>query len=265
MAAKLPGRGRAAAKFLGDDRRFQRTEAQPHLPRSRGHGLDEVNEPRLSGQIHAVGGNFDPREHQLPVALRGETPRLPRRVLQGQGAQASSGVGDDAVGAEIDAAVLNFQHGACPAADGPGGELFKFPAAEGVVVETLALPVDDRALHGLDKAGVVVRAEDHIRADGSVLLGAELGVTARHADDSAGVFVAQAADGLAGLAPAFGRDGAGVDQHGVRDLAGDGGFVPVRLQQRFHGLGLILVDLAAESGYNVFHQNHLSGRIDKES
>ena len=63
----------------------------------------------------------------------------------------------------------------------------------------------------------------------------------------------EAAQQLPGLAPAFGGDGAGVHDHGVGQLPGGAGPVPVLLEPGLHGLGFKLVDLAAESGYNLCH------------
>ena len=70
--------------------------------------------------------------------------------------------------------------------------------------------------------------------------------------------VAQAADELAGFAPALGSDGAGIDDDGVGKLAGGGAFMPTLMQYGLHRLRLILVDLTAESGYNILHAKLLT-------
>ena len=72
----------------------------------------------------------------------------------------------------------------------------------------------------------------------------------------------QAADELAGFASALRRDGAGVDDHRVGKLAGRRRLMAVLVEYSLHGLRLILVDLTAESGYNVFHADLLKNIID---
>ena len=115
------------------------------------------------------------------------------------------------------------------------------------------LTIGDGLFHSLHGFGAVGRAEDDARADLLGLVRLKLRVAAAHGEHRSGIFVAQAADRLAGFAPALGRDGAGVDDHRVGDLARGGGPVPVAEEDALHGLGLILVDLAAESRYNIDH------------
>ncbi len=77
---------------------------------------------------------------------------------------------------------------------------------------------------------------------------------AAHGADRPGVFAHQPPQRLAGLAPALGRDGAGVDDYAVRRLAVLRGAVPPSGQYGLHGLRFILVDLAAQGVYNVLHR-----------
>ena len=56
-----------------------------------------------------------------------------RRVSWGRGAHPPPGVRDDAVGAEVDAAVLDLQHGPSAALQAAGGQDLKGAAVEGVV------------------------------------------------------------------------------------------------------------------------------------
>ena len=254
VPAELAGGRGAAAEILGDHRGLQGTQADAHVPRLGRHRLDHVGKAGSARQVHPIGGHLDAGEHQLPVALLPDARRLGGGVGQRQAPQAAPGVGDDAVGAEVDAAVLDLQHGPGAAVHGPRGQLFQAPAQEGLVDAPGPLPLRHGLLHRRHEVHPVSGAEKHAGADLLGVLGAQLGVAAADRHHRAGVFVPQAADGLAGFAPALGGDGAGVDDHRVRHLAGGGGQMPVLLEPGLHGLGLKLVDLAAESGYNVSHK-----------
>ena len=65
-------------------------------------------------EILSPRGDLDAGEDHLPVALPPQLLRLAHRLLQRQGPHRPPGIGDDAVGAEVDAAVLHLQHGPCP-------------------------------------------------------------------------------------------------------------------------------------------------------
>ena len=112
---------------------------------------------------------------------------------------------------------------------------------------------DDFSHDRLDEAGVVMRTEYHVRADLCGLLGTELGIAARDGHHGAGMYVPQVADGLARFAPALGRNSAGVDDDRIRDLAGRNALMPAFPKHDLHRLGLVLVDLAAKSRYNIVH------------
>ena len=71
---------------------------------------------------------------------------VPICLPHGQRAHRAPGVGDDAVGAEVGAAVLHLQKGPGPALQPPGGEPFKMPPLKGRVHGLqggLALPLPD--------------------------------------------------------------------------------------------------------------------------
>ena len=67
--------------------------------------------------------------------------RLGHRQVQRRGPHRTPGIGDDAVGAEIDAAVLNLQHGPGPLRQTAGGKDLKFPAPQGGIDMLPLLPV----------------------------------------------------------------------------------------------------------------------------
>ena len=130
-------------------------------------------------------------------------------------------------------------------------------ALERLIYIAAALALRHGALHRLHELHPVGRTEYHARAEALRLVRLQLGVAPAHRQHRAGVLVSEAAYRLAGLAPALGRDGAGVDDDRVRALAGGGVLMPVLHQKRLHRLRLVLVDLAAKSGYNVFHRDLL--------
>ena len=139
------------------------------------------------------------------------------------------------------------------AGEGARGQVLYYPALKGLVYAPLVRAFAHRALHGLHKAAAVAAAPDHVRAQG--LGGVRVRLRPAAADGALGVGVAlhEVAERLAGFAPALRRDGAGVDDDDVGFGVLGGGFVSALAQQRLHGLGLVLVDLAAECVYNVFH------------
>ena len=98
-------------------------------------------------------------------------------------------------------------------------------------------------------------AVHHIGTDGRRGLRAELRPAAAHSAQRLRVFLAQLADHLARLAPAFRRDCTGIDDDQIDRVSLPCGRKSVRVQQRFDRLRFILVDLAAEGGYNVVHKN----------
>ena len=103
---------------------------------------------------------------------------------------------------------------------------------------------------------LIAAAVHDVGADGLRIGGAELTPAAADRRERAGVLLAQAADRLAGFAPALRRDGAGIDNDEIDRVSLCGGLKALLLQERLHGLRLVLVDLAAESGYNVTHNFH---------
>ena len=256
MIADLPRRRDGAAEFLRHDRGLQRPEAKAHPGGGRCRRGDGVREAGLSVQIEAVGRDLDAGEDELAIALGIERSSLRRDLLQGQRADAAARIGDDAVGAEIVAAVLDLEHGPGAAEDGAGGKRFEHAAPEGIVHKGLKLPLL-KGLQNIGDEGVLIAAAVHdVGADGLRVGGAELAPAAADSRERAGVLLAQAADRLAGFAPALRRDGAGIDDDEIDRLPLRCGLKALLLQEGLHGLRLVLVDLAAESGYNVTHNCH---------
>ena len=154
------------------------------------------------------------------------------------------------------AAVLNFEHGAGAAGDGARGQRLEHTALERIVHKGLKLPHLKRLENVRDKGVLIAAAVHDVGADGLRVLGAQLAPAAADGGQRAGVLLAQAADRLAGFAPALRRDGAGIDDDEIDRIALRGRLKALLLQEGFDGLRLVLVDLAAESGYNVSHNFH---------
>ena len=181
MGANLSRCGNTAGKVLGDDRRLQRAKAHTHHGRSLRNGLDAVSQRDFLSQILAVGGNFNARDDQLTVALVLQFTGLPLHLPNGQGAHTASGIGYDAVGAEVHAAVLDFQHGTGASADGTCGQLLEYHTAEGVVHFLGGLLFQHRRLDGINEFVLIPCAENHVAADFQRVVGAQL--TPAAADD----------------------------------------------------------------------------------
>ena len=247
MGAQVGQGGGPAAEVLRDGAGLQGAQPHPALRRGGADPLDEIDEALAVFQIMAPGGDFDAGEHQLPVPQPGKALCLTGGLLQGQGADGPPGVGDDAVGAEVDTAVLHLEHGPGAALQPAGGEPLVGAAAQGVVhVHHRLPPVGAQGLQSVQKAHAVIGAHDQIHPQLLHRPGVCLGVAAAHRHHSMGGAAAGLADHLAGLLVAHRRDGAGVDDVGVGlPVKGGQGVAPAG-ELRLHGLGLVLVDLAAQ-------------------
>ena len=252
MGADIALRGETAAERLRHDRGLQTAEANARVRRALRRGAYGVGKRRAVAEVLAVGGNFDPCDDDLAEALSGEPGALRGDIGERQAAHPAAGVRDDAVGAEIVAAVLDLEVSAGSALQRAGGEMLDREPPEGVVHALLPAPLRDGGLHRLDELRTVAAAENDVRAERGGLLRLDLGEATADGGDRAGVFGEQPPHGLARLAPALRRNGAGVDDHGV-GVARVGRRVAVGEQNRLHRLRLKLVDLAAQRCKNVFH------------
>ena len=168
----------------------------------------------------------------------------------GLGAHRAPGGGDDAVGAEVFAPVLDLYKGPGAPAELPhrGDGLEALPRLVGADIHH-PLPGGEEPVQSLGKPPAVPAAGDHVRfLHGLGCLREGLGKAAGEADGRPGVFPPQPPQQLPGLAVPFGGDGAGVHHHGVpaplvvelQHLPSLGGELLAQ------GLGLVLVHLTAE-------------------
>ena len=242
------GQGRPpAAKVLRDGAGLQGPQPHPAAGGGGAHRLNEIHQLRLVRQVPAPGGDLDAGEHQLLVALLCQLGGLSGGLSRGQGADGASGVGDDAVGAEIDTAVLHLEHGPGAALQPPGGQPLEGTAAESVVHLHHLAPVGAQRLQPVQKPHAVVGTHHQIHLQGLHRLRVGLGIAAAHRHDGVGRAFSGLPDHLAGFFVAHRRDGTGVDDVGVGlPVKGYQGMAPAG-QLGLHGLGLVLVDLAAQS------------------
>ena len=133
MGAQVGRGGRTAAELRGDGPGLQAAQPYPDVSRDRpADGLHRVDKGQTIPQFLPPGGDLNPGEDDLLITSLRQSPGLTGALLL-QRADRSPGVGDDAVGAEVDAPILDFQHGAGAALQTAGRERFKTPAVEGVI------------------------------------------------------------------------------------------------------------------------------------
>ena len=182
-----------------------------------------------------------------PVTRRGQGVGLGRRRRDGLAAHRAPGEGDDAVGAEVAAAVLHLEHGPGPPGQPSGGEQLKVVALQGVIHRhrRLRRTPDAPLLQPVQKGQPVTGPGHQIHPQGGDGVGLGLGVAAADRHHRLRVVPAGAADHVAALFVADGGDRTGVDDVYVGlALKGDQGVAPLG-EDGLHGLGLVLVDLAA--------------------
>ena len=243
----LPRGGNAAGKIIGNDRRLQRTQAQTHIGCRFRNGLDTVGQSDVLPQILAIGGDFNARDHQLTVAFRFQLGSLLLYLGNGQGAHTTAGIGNDAVGAEVHAAVLDLQHGAGTSADSTCGQFFEVHTAEGVVDAAGGLLFQYRSFDGIDESMLIPCAEYHVAADVRRVVGAQLAPAAADNSGRLGMAGRQVADSLAALSAAFRCDRTGIDDDGIGLLTFCGSAMAPLSQHGFDGLCFVLIDLTAKS------------------
>ena len=235
------------AEILRDDGRFQRAETDTHSACILRYGTDNIRKTGLSGQIDAVGSDFDPREDKFPVALFRHTACLGGSFFKRQAAQPAPRIRNDAVGAEIHTAVLDFQHGTRPPGDGSGRQFLIDSPLKRIIYFRYAPAGRKSCFHSLNKALMISRPEHNPGAAVQSVLRAQLGITAAHTDNRPGVLLLQTADKLAGFPSAFCRDSTGVDDDSVRCLSRCSRHMPAGQENGLHRLCFILIDFASES------------------
>ena len=194
----------------------------------------------------APAGDLDARQYQLLIALLPQLPRLLRRRFQRQRPHRPSGVGNDAVGAEVHAAVLHLQHGAGTLRHAAGRQHLELAAAQGVVQQRHRLFFVGGLLQKIEKRHPVAGSGNQIQLQSRRLVGVGLDIAAAGGHHGVFVELAAAADHLPGLFVADGGDGAGIDDVGIRRFLKGHQCVAPADKLLLHGLCFILVHLAAK-------------------
>ena len=253
MGAKIGNVFQFLAKFLRHGPGLQRAQPDAKLRRSLTNRLNQLPQGRLSRKIHAPGGDLDAGDHQLPIALLGKLHGLLHRQLQGRGAHRPTSIGNDAVTAEIDTAILHLQKRPRAVGKTAGRQNFKFSAAQGIVKALLLLPIPDGREHILHKFLPLTAAAQHICSQRAHRLGIMLGIAAADTDDGLRMLPPAAADHRPVFLIRHRGDGAGIDDIPVALLLKAAHRMSHLRKKLLHCLGLILVCLAAEGIKSKFH------------
>ena len=213
----------------------------------RRNGLHQVDEAGAVAEILAPGGDLDAGEHQLPIALRLKLAGLGHGLVQGQGAHRTPGKGDDAVGAEVHASVLHLQHGPGPGGQAPGRQHLEAPPPQGSHPPPPggcgpATSCSSRSRKAIRSPVPPIRSMPRVFC----LVGVGLGIAAAGGHHGAGTAPPGPADHLAGFFVADGGDGTGIDDVSVGAVLKVHQLVAPAAQLLLHGLGLVLVHLAAQ-------------------
>ncbi len=181
----------------------------------------QLPERRLARQISAVGGEIDPRKHDLGEALIGQAPCLLDNGSHRHAARVSAAIGDDAERAAMVAAVLYLQERACAAVEAVH-ELRRGLAHGHDVVDAHALAKIEIGM-GIELLSIAEDRIDFIHAG----IGQRLGLYRAACDDDLlrWILAAGPSDGLARLAHGLCRHRAGVED----DRVVEAGFARARL------------------------------------
>ena len=224
-------------------------------------GIGEVQPP-----FPAVIGKIDAGEDDLTVTVPRKGEKLALQLRHGLAADGAARGGDDAIAAPVIAAILYFKKGAGAHAEIGGGAAFEILAFFVLRDADNALTVERERPHQLRQGGTVACPGDDIGLlHGGGLRRERLRVAAGEHHDGAGIFPTEAADGLAGLAVAFGGDGAAA--HHI-DIAAGG--VPGDDIKAFGGkaggkhLSFVLIDLAAKGIERDAHGEDLRGWVGRD-
>ncbi len=218
--------------------RVNRGEAQARQVRQGGkQAAHELAEFRLAGEIRAVGGEIDAGENDFLVAVGEEGADLRGDGTHRDRAGWAAPVGDDAEGAAMIAALLDFDKGARSGAepiDQVGGGLAHLH--------------DVRDQHGFagDPGGwgEFFDIADHTADAGHCAPGLRVNLGRAASDDDGGVRMGamRAADFLPGLAFGFAGHSTGIDDDGVVEAG--------RFSMAAHDFALETIEAAAE-GANI--------------
>ena len=253
MGAQIGQCRQPAAEILRHHSRFQRTKPDPKIRHRPADPFDQLGYCRFPRQIHPPAGDFNAGNHNLPVVPPGQLPGLLHRQLQRSRAHRPPGVGNNTIGTEVHAAVLDLQHGPGPLLQPSGGKDLKFPAAQGVVHLFTVGVMFQGIQHLLDEGPPSAAAADDVYAQFPNRLRGVLGIAAADPDHRLGILPAAPADHRPVFLVRYGGHRAGVDDVGVAGFVEPAQGVAQLRDKVLHGLGFILVRLASEGIKSKFH------------
>ena len=239
-------------EVLGDGAGFQ--AAQPDAQRGYGGAerLQQVDEALTVFQILAPAGDLDTGDHDLPIALSGHALCFRHRLVQRQRAHRPSGVGNGAIGAEIDTAILYLEHTAGTPFQSAGGQELKLPTTHDRIHIDALLSMDS-LLQIIQELHPIPGSVNQVHIQFLQLFRGGLSVTAADGHHSVRASAPGPADHLAGLFIADRRDRAGIDDIGIRRLLKLHQLMPPLTQNGLHGLRLVLIHFTSQRINGNFH------------
>ena len=216
VAAEDTGGAEKGDEFIGDLPRFDRAQPETLDRAVLGATPDNPLQVRRGGKVAAVGAEVDPGEHDLAIPACGQG-RDPGLHLPGREAPARPpGVGDDAVGTEGVAPVLDLQEGAGVLRKRRGPQSGKGTLSADVAHQNLFSLSGGEPLKELREVRLFgVPGDDADTGDPGDLLRGPLGVTAGDEDRGGRVSPDRPADQLPGLVIGPPGHRAGVDDVAV--------------------------------------------------
>ena len=226
--------------------RLERAETHAGDTLDRTSRLDRVRKVKVF--TLTVGGKIDTDQHHLAVAAGREHLDLGFQLGERLGTHPSSGVGNDTVGTEAVAAVLDLDKGARVLAERGDRHRLKQRALilmYGNVEQSVSL--NTKTLDRRYQLGTLLVAEDDVALGKTLhLLGKRLRHAARQHHDALRILAADAVDQLSVLRVADRGHGAAVDDGDVRVLLVLRRHIAVPQQVLTHRLGLVLIHLTPE-------------------
>ena len=208
----------------------------------------------MQAQLLAIGRQIDACKYLLLVPGLPQLQHFLPKLLQRLGAHPSPGIGDDTIGTEPVTPVLDLQKCSGPAMKRRHGHLFKrFPLlVRGNIHDSL---LGGKVLHHpgqqIPSPGV---SQHHIGFQQTrCLLWERLGHASGEHHHRSGIVPLGPAQRLADLLVAGSRHRAGVDHHNIGLLTGSRLLKPAGEQCLQHGLGFILIHLAAKGDDFCLH------------
>ena len=251
-------------EFYRRDGRLKAAKADAAHARHILHGANRVQQRLARREVPPVAGKMDACQHQLGESGLRQTFGFGTDFIHRAGANRPAHAGDDAVGAVVVAALLNFERRAGVFLLRGDGQRLEGGRGVQLVdgVDGCVLP--QRLFQQFDDFAAVLCADDEARAGFKQILRLALRQTARQNQRAVRMFAAQAARQLQGFLVARAGHGAGVDDVNIRVRVERDDFIAGGAEFLQHRLCVVLVDLAPKgvegSSFHGFTPIHRIGR-----